>query len=137
LRFFAKFSLRFLREPNPFFSRKDRKGLRKGREKDQWVGDPRRGRDQRINKSTGQRVNRLKIRSEAGINNSKIRDWSLRFFAKFSLRFLREPNPFFSRKDRKGLRKGREKGQRVGDPRRGRDQRVNGSTGQQVNKSTG
>jgi methylated-DNA-protein-cysteine methyltransferase-like protein len=87
--------------------------------------------------STGQQVNRLKIPSEAGINNSKIRDWSLRFFAKFSLRFLREPNPFFSRKDRKGLRKGREKDQWVGDPRRGRDQRVNGSTGQQVNKSTG
>jgi hypothetical protein len=32
----CEFSLRFLREPNPFFSRKDRKGLRKGREKDQW-----------------------------------------------------------------------------------------------------
>jgi hypothetical protein len=45
------------------------------------------------------------------MNNSKIRDWSLRFFAKFSLRFLREPNSFFSRKGRKGLRKGREKDQ--------------------------
>ena len=107
----CEFSLRFLREPNPFFSRKDRKGLRKGREKDQWVGDPRRGRDQRVNGSTGQQVNRLKIPSETGINNSKIRDRSLRFFAKSSLRFLREPNPFFSRKDRKGLRKGREKDQ--------------------------
>jgi len=55
------------------------------------------------------------------------------------LRFLREPNSFFSRKGRKGLRKGREKdqpgledqktrrrGDRVEDPRRSRDEQLTG-----------